>query len=505
MNPKDLSDWKKLVLLEHKQIVDKRRAIRELGALEEHRTLEKKADGDFSKYRHIPRNIPTEVLQSNFYTDLDDDLEKDRFSEQIFVKLVEALATHQRVTNYSLSSPQASCESLMSNPPDIIIFESIAQCFLEIRSSAAELQEKYFNFVKNKTPNIDENMNRTLSGDEALRPYKKYLCRKCFMYGCLFHAHEENISLKSCERKEPHNSLQPTRKPCFNSCYKNATPENETATGSNDDTWSNSDITLLKVLMKVYPNDYCKLAHLLYKTCKEVHDQIKRMDIQPKLELKTIKKRKTQKKFMSEPDGKVCKPCSHEFSCLKNDQCDCINCGKFCNCDSDCKKRTLMSCKCKTSCKTNHCLCKYLKRECDPDLCECFPCENSSIQRAPEKKVRVAKSNIHGLGLFMEETCKRNDFIIEYRGEIISKKEADRREMCFANTTYAFTLNEEYVLDAMYYGNKSRFINFSRTPNCCCNAVLVNGDHRIGIFAARNIEAGEELTLNYLTNDPTAD
>ncbi|KAJ6637754.1 Histone-lysine N-methyltransferase E(z) [Pseudolycoriella hygida] len=151
MNPKDLSDLKKLVLLEHKKIVD---AKRELEASEE----------------------------------------KDRFSEEIFVKLVEALVTHQRVTDHSLV-----------NPPSIIIFESIATCFPEIRSSAAELQEKYFNFAKNKTPNIDENIQKPLSRDDLLRPFKKYLCRKCFMYGCVLHAHEENISPKSYERKEPHN------------------------------------------------------------------------------------------------------------------------------------------------------------------------------------------------------------------------------------------------------------------------------------------------------------
>lgn len=84
-------------------------------------------------------------------------------------------------------------------------------------------------------------------------------------------------------------------------------------------------------------------------------------------------------------------------------------------------------------------------------------------------------------------------------------EESNRREKVYArqNRTYMFNLNAEYVLDAMNYANKARFANFSHNPNCFAKILLVNGDHRIGIYAKRSIEAGEELTLNYITNDPT--
>lgn len=119
--------------------------------------------------------------------------------------------------------------------------------------------------------------------------------------------------------------------------------------------------------------------------------------------------------------------------------------------------------------------------------------------------MHVAASDIHGWGLFVDEDCQKGDYIAEYKGEIITNEEADRRaKLCVKeNSTYMFTLNNEFVIDAMHCGGKFRFVNFSRQPNCVAKILRVNGDHRIGIYAQRFIQAGEELTLDYLTVDPT--
>lgn len=47
------------------------------------------------------------------------------------------------------------------------------------------------------------------------------------------------------------------------------------------------------------------------------------------------------------------------------------------------------------------------------------------------------------------------------------------------------------IIDAGPKGNLTRFMNNSCDPNCDTQKWNVNGDWRIGLFANRNIPAGE--------------
>jgi SET domain-containing protein len=124
---------------------------------------------------------------------------------------------------------------------------------------------------------------------------------------------------------------------------------------------------------------------------------------------------------------------------------------------------------------------------------------------APRRKrrIEVRRSGIHGKGVYAVTGFAEGEKIIEYTGERISWKEAQRRhphDPENPNHTFYFTLENEQVIDALYGGNDSRWINHSCDPNC--DTQERNG--RMYIHALRNIKRGEELFYDYglVIDDP---
>ena len=110
-----------------------------------------------------------------------------------------------------------------------------------------------------------------------------------------------------------------------------------------------------------------------------------------------------------------------------------------------------------------------------------------------------APSRVAGWGAFAPRVVEKNEFLIEYRGELISHEEADRRGQVYDRraSSYLFNLNDAQVVDACRKGCRARFANHSDAANAATRILNVRGDHHIGIYAKKTIERGEEVFFDY--------
>ncbi|RLN97216.1 hypothetical protein BBJ28_00021167 [Nothophytophthora sp. Chile5] len=97
------------------------------------------------------------------------------------------------------------------------------------------------------------------------------------------------------------------------------------------------------------------------------------------------------------------------------------------------------------------------------------------------------------------EDIKAGSFVAEYMGEIVTEQEYFMRRLLYHNEKhrYMMVLSGGEVIDATRMGGWARFINHSCDPNCGVEKWDVNSEERCGIFALRDIAAGEELTFDY--------
>ena len=112
------------------------------------------------------------------------------------------------------------------------------------------------------------------------------------------------------------------------------------------------------------------------------------------------------------------------------------------------------------------------------------------------KKIQVKESPIHGKGVFAKRPLKAGKRVLEYKGELITWKEALQRhphDPSQPQHTFFFHIDDQHVIDGGVGGNAARWINHACEPNC---EAKEKGD-RIFIKALRDIEVGEELNYNY--------
>ncbi|KAL5362728.1 hypothetical protein BJX96DRAFT_154475 [Aspergillus floccosus] len=147
------------------------------------------------------------------------------------------------------------------------------------------------------------------------------------------------------------------------------------------------------------------------------------------------------------------------------------------------------------------CINRATKIECMGD-CGCGPeCQNQRFQRKEYAPVSVIKTEKKGFGLRAESDLRPHQFIFEYVGEVINEGQFRRRMRQYDEEGikhfYFMSLSKGEFVDATKKGNLGRFCNHSCNPNCYVDKWVVGEKLRMGIFAERRIQAGEELVFNY--------
>ena len=110
------------------------------------------------------------------------------------------------------------------------------------------------------------------------------------------------------------------------------------------------------------------------------------------------------------------------------------------------------------------------------------------------KPYKVRRSKIDNLGLYAAKDIKSGSKIIEYKGKVITRKEAEENPKYDNDKAiYLFNLNKRYDLDGDFKFNTARLINHSCNPNCEVDII----DNEIWISSIKRIKKGAELFYNY--------
>lgn len=168
--------------------------------------------------------------------------------------------------------------------------------------------------------------------------------------------------------------------------------------------------------------------------------------------------------------------------------------------------------------KSSTCPCVRSKQECQPNLCGCFCRVNPAIRSVSgaldmcrnswcwylvdcDTVIRPTKICL-GLGLFANRVYHRNGYLGFYGGEYTFSDDERKRDIQLKITDTSYVFTSEYKgmqVDALFVGNKTRYMNHMKTQIANVNVKIVTSLHRkfIVFFAKKTISKGEELLFDY--------
>lgn len=339
------------------------------------------------------------------------------------------------------------------------------------------------------------------AGGSKLREMRRLFCNVCLIFGCRWHLKTEGICIKPVGfEKNPSKAHLQAQDVCKGACarregLKSILSEDWGDIDGSEElsrAWSESQGHGCIASLIFY------LRHRRLVPCSRVREVCRMQTMRLKSAVENRRKGRVDvQAFFT--------PCDHAGSCSKKNGCVCIsnrtNCEVSCLC-TGCRN-FFMGCKCGAECGSR-CPCRSAMRECGA-VCRCSACGNRDMQLGRAARTFLGRSTVAGYGLFAGEEVRKGRFVVEYTGEIISNLEAERRGAFYdlEGCSYLFDLCSRegkplYVIDSRFVGSKSRFINHSRSkPNLSAFVLIVDGIRRVGFYASRDVEKGEELLFDY--------
>ncbi|XP_048826657.1 uncharacterized protein LOC125704732 isoform X2 [Brienomyrus brachyistius] len=113
-----------------------------------------------------------------------------------------------------------------------------------------------------------------------------------------------------------------------------------------------------------------------------------------------------------------------------------------------------------------------------------------------------------GRGVYSRFHFERGDFLLEYRGQLISRHECESRQKIYHDALKVFMFEfyfngKLFCIDAARDdGSLGRLVNDDHvSPNSKMKKITISGKPHLCLFATRSISPGEEITYNYGDSD----